>query len=86
VAVHRGVIVAIEEPPTQKRAILRVTLADGRRVYVPRLLWEQALAHMGNGAEYIFVERGLLGRTCWVGTWEEVPFACAASDEIEDAG
>ena len=73
--VYVGSIASIEEPPTRARAILRVTLGDGRRVYAPRQLLDQALLRNGPGAEYVFVERGVLGRTHWVGTWDEVRWA-----------
>lgn len=73
-----GQITHVEAPPTGKKAIYRLTLASGQRVYVPRTLLESLPAGIPPDAAFVFVERGFLGRVGWVGTLEAVAAAVAA--------
>ena len=67
-----GKVIEVEAPPGGKQAILRVTLNKGGRVYVPTSLVSEPF---DPEHQYIFVERGRLGRTEWYGTWEDIPAA-----------
>lgn len=67
-AVRRGCIRQIEWPPTRGQRSARVTLNDGSRVYVPRALLEAVASRQPSDEEFVFCERGLLGRVGWMGT------------------
>jgi hypothetical protein len=77
VVVHAGVITQVERPPTSSPRILRVTLDTGVRVYVPTRLLDVARAQHEPLTLLIFVERGALGRTTWVGSADEIETACS---------
>jgi len=72
--VRKGRIERIETPPTMKQRILKVHLSSGRAVHVPREVLELLVdTGLDVKAEITFVEKGLLGRTAWLGTPDLLP-------------
>jgi hypothetical protein len=90
--VKRGRIKSIELPPTASKRIARVTLDDGGRVYAPTQTLEAALDRPDEETdeEFVFVERGFLGRVSWMGTVGEAMDALVdgriTSREAEQGG
>ncbi len=77
--VKRGYI-ADEDTPGDRGStrIRRFKLSNGEHVYLPLDVAGRIIAQHSPAEEFVFVEKGLLGRTAWAGTIGEVRKAVAA--------
>jgi hypothetical protein len=71
-----------EDTPGKDTKIRRFRLEDGAHVYLPLALCQRLLEHPPT-EEIYFVERGLLGRTEWVGTIAELRIAITRGEVRE---
>ncbi len=76
--VKRGYIVDDTTPPVREARIRRVRLDSGEQVYLPLDVFRGLIERHSPAAEFFFVERGLLGRTAWAGTLDELRDAVSA--------
>lgn len=76
--VKRGRIVADTTPAVREAHIRRARLDSGDQVYLPLHVFQRLIDHHSPAEIFYFVERGLLGRTAWAGTFDELRNAVSA--------